>query len=202
MIQKVLLILFITVIFVGASSITNSGYKVGDNAADFKLKNISGKMVSLADYPNAKGFIIVFTCNTCPYAKLYEDRIIELDAKFASQGYPVIAINPNDPAKSPGDSFDLMKKRAEEKKFTFPYLFDETQMVATAFGATHTPQVYVLRNNSGRYRVSYIGAIDNNHKDKSLANEKYVENAVNQLISGKDIQVKSTKTIGCTIKWK
>jgi peroxiredoxin len=201
MIKHLLALIFVGMIFTAAFE-ANSGYKVGDTAADFKLKNVDGKMVSLADYSTAKGFIVIFTCNTCPYAKLYEDRINELHQKFASQGFPVIAINPNDPGKSPGDSFDEMKKRAGEKKFSFPYLFDETQSVATAFGATHTPQVYLLRNMNGRYRVAYIGAIDNNHKDKSLADEKYVENAVGQLISGRDIQVKNTKAIGCTIKWR
>jgi peroxiredoxin len=202
MIKNVLLILFIAALYSSATFESSNGYKVGDNATDFKLKNVDGKMVSLSDYSSAKGFIVIFTCNTCPYAKLYEDRINELNQVFLPKGYPVIAINPNDPNKSPGDSFEAMKKRSAEKKFTFPYLLDETQMVTASFGATHTPQVYVLRNAGGKYKVSYIGAIDNNHKDKSLANEKYVENAVNQLISGREVLVKNTKAIGCTIKWK
>lgn len=202
MMKNVLLILFIAALSLNATFESTNGYKVGDNAADFKLKNVDGKMVSLSDYSSAKGFIVIFTCNTCPYAKLYEDRINELNQMYLPKGYPVIAINPNDSNKSPGDSFEAMKKRSSEKKFTFPYLLDETQMVTASFGATHTPQVYVLRNSGGKYKVSYIGAIDNNHKDKSLANEKYVENAVNQLISGREVLVKNTKTIGCTIKWK
>jgi peroxiredoxin len=199
MTRTVLLILLASVFL---SFGATNGYKVGDNANDFKLKNVDGKMVSLADYANAKGFIVVFTCNTCPYAKLYEDRIIELNQAYSPKGFPVIAINPNDQQKSPGDSFELMKKRAQEKKFPFPYLLDETQSVASSFGATHTPQVYVLKNTGGKYKVSYIGAIDNNHKDKALANEKYVENAVNQLLVGREVMVKNTKTIGCTIKWR
>lgn len=198
---KLLITLFMATIFLSAT-IETEGYKVGDNATDFKLKGVDGKLVSLVDYPQAKGFVVVFTCNTCPYAKLYEDRINELHQTYATKGYPVIAINPNDQGKSPGDSFDMMKKRAEEKKFEFPYLLDESQTVATSYGATHTPQVYILNKASGKYKVMYIGAIDNNHKDKSLANEKYVENALNQLLSGKEVQVKTTKTIGCTIKWK
>lgn len=198
---KLLITLFMATLFLSAT-IEIEGYKVGDNATDFKLKGVDGKMVSMADYPQAKGFIVVFTCNTCPYAKLYEDRINELHQTYASQGYPVIAINSNDQEKSPGDSFDMMKKRADEKKFEFPYLLDESQAVATSYGATHTPQVYILNKASGKYKVMYIGAIDNNHKDKALANEKYVENALNQLLSGKEVQVKTTKTIGCTIKWK
>ena len=94
-----------------------AGYEVGDKAEDFKLKNVDGKMVSLSDYEDAKGFIVIFTCNHCPYAKLYEDRIIELNNKYAPKGYPVIAINPNDPVVQPEDSYDEMKVRAKEKGF-------------------------------------------------------------------------------------
>ena len=103
------------------------GFDVGDKASDFSLKNIDGEMVSLADYKDVNGFIVVFTCNHCPYAVMYEDRIVALDKKYKSQGYPVIAINPNDPSVKPADSFENMKVRAKEKGFTFPYLMDEGQ---------------------------------------------------------------------------
>ncbi len=93
--------------------------------ADFKLKNVDGKMVSLSDYRDAKGFIVIFTCNPCPYAVAYEDRIIDLDKEFKPKGYPVIAVNPNSVAASPEDSFEKMVIRAKEKGFTYPYLFDE-----------------------------------------------------------------------------
>ena len=111
--------------FTMANSNSSDGYKIGDVAEDFSLKNIDGNMVSLADYKNAKGFIVIFTCNTCPFAVKYEDRIIALNNKYASKGYPVIAIMPNNTAKKPGDNFDAMKQRAQEKGFTFPYLIDE-----------------------------------------------------------------------------
>ena len=178
------------------------GYKVGDYATDFSLKNIDGKNVSLAQYKNAKGFIVVFTCNHCPYAKLYEDRIIELNNKYADKGYPVVAINPNDASQQPEDSFENMQKRAKEKGFTFPYLQDENQQITATYGATRTPQVYLLNKDKKGYRVEYIGAIDNNHKDASKADQKYVEDAVNQLMTGKKPKTSSTKAIGCTIKWK
>jgi glutathione peroxidase-family protein len=96
-----------------------SGYQIGDMATDFKLKNVDNKMVSMADYKEAKGFIVIFTCNHCPYAVAYEDRIIALDKKYKKLGYPVIAINPNNPEVQPQDSFELMQVRAKEKKFTF-----------------------------------------------------------------------------------
>ncbi|MFT5765429.1 MAG: hypothetical protein ACI8X3_002866, partial [Saprospiraceae bacterium] len=100
-----------------------TGYTIGDVAEDFSLKNVDGKMFSLSNIPEAEGYIVVFTCNTCPYAVAYEDRIIALHEKFATDGYPVIAINPNDPDVKPGDSFDNMVVRAKEKAFAFPYVF-------------------------------------------------------------------------------
>jgi peroxiredoxin len=174
------------------------GYQVGDKAADFKLKNIDGKMVSLADNKAAKGYIVVFTCNTCPYAKAYENRIIELNKKYAPQGYPVVAINPNDPAVAPGDSFEAMKT----KKYAFPYLLDETQQVAKAYGATRTPHLYVLKRQGNDFVVSYIGAIDDNSEDPKMVKTKYVENAMSEIMAGKPATTSSTKAIGCTIKWK
>ena len=174
------------------------GYQVGDKAADFKLKNIDGKMVSLADNKAAKGYIVVFTCNTCPFAKAYESRIVDLNAKYAPLGYPVVAINPNDPAVAPGDSYADMQK----KNYAFPYLVDESQQVAKAFGATRTPHLYVLTGQGSDFVVSYIGAIDDNSEDAKLAKTKYVENAMTEILAGKPATTSSTKAIGCTIKWK
>jgi len=179
-----------------------SGYAIGDTATDFKLKNIDGRMVSMADYSSAKGFIVVFTCNHCPFAKLYEQRIIELNNMFEDKGYPVIAINPNDPDKVPEDSFEEMKSRAAEKGYTFPYLVDGTSDIARAYGATKTPHVYVLKKDGSSMKVAYIGAIDNNHKDAAAANKHYVQDAVNALLSGSAIGLKETRAIGCSIKWR
>jgi peroxiredoxin len=180
----------------------SEGYKVGDKAADFKLKNVDGKMVSLADNKAAKGYVVVFTCNTCPYAKAYESRIIALHQKYAPQGYPVVAINPNEPGMLNGDSFAAMQDRAKSKKYGFPYLHDETQQVARNFGATRTPHLYVLTRQGSDFVVSYIGALDDNSEDASLVKTKYAENALNELLAGKTASVNSTKAIGCTIKWK
>ncbi|MEC7658907.1 MAG: redoxin domain-containing protein, partial [Bacteroidota bacterium] len=120
-------------------SVLGDGYQIGDVATDFSLPNVDGKMVSLSDYADAKGFIVIFTCNTCPYSVAYEDRIIALDNKYSGQGYPVIAINPNDPAAIDGDELSDMKVRAEEKGFTFPYLQDVGQQIYPQYGATKTP---------------------------------------------------------------
>lgn len=179
-----------------------SGYKVGDVATDFKLKNVDNKMVSLADYKAAKGFIVIFTCNTCPYAKAYEDRINELNKKYASKGYPVVAINPNDPKIQPGDSFEEMQKRSREKGFTYPYLFDDGQAVYPEYGATKTPHVFVLNKEKGKNIVRYIGAIDDNHSNPKDVSKKYVELAVDALLANKPIAQNSTIAIGCGIKAK
>ncbi|MDX1912733.1 MAG: thioredoxin family protein [Saprospiraceae bacterium] len=178
---------------------TGGGYAVGDTAQDFSLKNVNGKMVSLSSLKKAKGYIVIFTCNHCPYAKAYEQRIIELDQKYASLGFPVVAINSNDKDVQPADNFDNMKKRAKEKNYPFLYLYDETQEVARAFGATRTPHVYLLDQNRV---VRYIGAIDDNSEEPSMVKEKYLANAVDALIAGQEVSVKETKAIGCGIKWK
>lgn len=178
------------------------GYAVGDVVNNFSLMNIDGKNVSLNDYKDKEGVIVVFTCNHCPYAKAYETRIMELDAKYAGLNYPVIAINPNDPIKEPDDSPENMKKRAEEKNYSFPYLFDATQQVAKDFGATRTPHVFLLQKVNGQFKVAYIGAIDDNTDDASKAENKFVEDAIASLKKGEQPVVSFTKAIGCTIKWK
>ncbi|WP_303311638.1 thioredoxin family protein [Hymenobacter sp. BT730] len=179
-----------------------AGYEVGDKVADFKLKNVDGKMVSLADNKAAKGYIVVFTCNTCPFSQAYESRIIALHQKYASKGYPVVAINPNDAGTVPEESFADMKARAATMKFPFPYLQDETQQVAKTFGATRTPHLYVVTKKGTDFVVSYIGAIDDNSEDASQVKTKYVEQAMTDILAGKPATTSSTKAIGCTIKWK
>ncbi|MFW5761348.1 MAG: thioredoxin family protein [Cyclobacteriaceae bacterium] len=183
-------------------SLMANGYEVGDYTSDFKLKNVDGKMVSLSDYEDARGFILIFTCNTCPYAQKYEQRIIELHEKFSQQGFPVIAINPNDPGKSSGDAFDLMKARAKEKDFPFPYLQDQDQTIAQKYGATRTPEVYLLAKHDDKFKLIYTGAIDDNYSDASKVSTRYIAEAINQYTAGKEVKEKATKAIGCTIKWK
>ncbi|MBL7922793.1 MAG: thioredoxin family protein [Bacteroidia bacterium] len=178
------------------------GYKVGDKVQDFNLRNVDGTRVSLAGQKEAKGFIVIFTCNHCPFSVAYEDRIIALHQKYAPQGYPVIAINPNDAGTVPEDDFESMMERAREKKFPFAYLHDESQDVARAFGAARTPHVFVIQKDKGDMLVKYIGAIDDNTDDPSAATRKYVENAMEELIKGELVSLSFTKAIGCTIKWK
>jgi peroxiredoxin len=178
------------------------GYEVGDKATDFKLKNVDGKYVSMADYPDAKGFVVIFTCNHCPYAVAYEDRMIALDMKYKQKGFPMIAINPNDPEVVPADSFEKMQERAKEKGFTFPYLFDKGQKIYPQYGATRTPHIYLLERQDEDLVVAYIGAIDDNYQDATKVEEKYLENAINALLAGNKPEPNFTRAIGCTIKKK
>jgi peroxiredoxin len=193
---------FIIIITLGSYLINAQGYDIGDKAADFKLKNVDGSFVSMSDYPDSKGFIVIFTCNHCPYAKAYEDRIIAIHNKYAPKGMPVIAINPNDPEVVPKDSFEEMKKRAKDKNFPFPYLVDETQEVYQTYGATRTPHVYLLKKEKKDLIVSYIGTIDDNYQDAGKAVNHYLANALDAVLKGKKPDPEVTKAIGCTIKTK
>ncbi|MGM0378025.1 MAG: thioredoxin family protein [Bacteroidota bacterium] len=185
-----------------AVNIQGQGYEPGDKARDFDLKNIDGSTVSLSDYPDAKGFIVIFTCNHCPYSQAYEDRIVQLDKTFKDKGYPVIAINPNDSKVYPEDSFENMKKRAENKGFTFPYLVDETQEIAKTYGAKKTPHVFLLNKESGDLIVRYIGTIDDNYQNPDAVSKTYVADATTALLNGNSVKQKTTKAVGCGIKWK
>lgn len=197
--KKIVFALFAVVMVASAFTAIHDGYHVGDKASDFKLMNVDGEKVSLADYKEANGFIITFTCNHCPYAVMYEDRLISLHREFAPKGYPVIAINPNDPEVKPEDSFENMKARAKEKEFPFPYLMDEGQKVYPMYGATKTPHVYVLDKD---LVVQYIGAIDDNPQADYDVEYRYVALAIEALERGEKPDPATTKAIGCGIKSK
>ena len=175
------------------------GLKVGDKAPDFSLKNHDGTMISLADYAGKKGTILTFTCNHCPYAVMYEDRLNMLHSKYAGQGYPVLAINPNDPEVKPDDSFEKMGERAQEKGFEFAYLFDDGQKVYPQYGATKTPHIFLIDNNQ---TVRYIGAIDDNPQDEEAVEKRFLEDAIAALEAGNDPEPDYTKAVGCSIKTK
>ena len=172
---------------------------VGDQAADFSLKNVDGKPVALSDFKNVKGFIVVFTCNHCPFAQLYEQRVIDLSKKYTPKGFPLIAINPNSPIVVWEDSFEEMQKRAKAKKYPFPYLFDEDQTVYPKFGATRTPHVFVLDSS---LVVRYIGAIDDNPESQGDIKRNWVEDAVDAMLRGEHPNPDFTRAVGCTVKKK
>lgn len=197
--MKNLINTFLLACLVAFTVTAQTGFKVGDTASDFNLKGVDDKMYSLADMEDVKGYIVTFTCNHCPYAVMYEDRLVALQNEFGPKGYNIIAINPNDPDVNPEDSFDKMKVRAEEKSFNFPYLFDDGQTVYPKYGATKTPHVFLLDKN---LVVKYIGAIDDNPRNSDEVEERYLANAINALEMGKDPDPSLTKAIGCSIKKK
>lgn len=198
--MKKTIILSIAIALVSIFSINaqKSGYKIGDVATDFSLKGTDDKYHSLSDYKDAKGYVVIFTCNHCPYSKKYESRIIDLQTKYAKQGYPVIAINPNDPTLYEADSFENMKKRAKEKGFNFPYVIDAEQTVFPQYGAKKTPHVFLLDKNRV---VKYIGGIDNSPKLEKVTTN-YLADAIEALKKGKNPNPSKTKAIGCSIKYK
>ncbi|WP_452219875.1 thioredoxin family protein [Lacinutrix salivirga] len=200
LIKTFLLATVILAISAFSSNTEKEGYRIGDVATDFKLENIDGKMMSLADLEDAKGYIVIFTCNTCPYAVAYEDRVEALNKKYAEKGFPVVAIMPNNVKVKPGDNLKEMANRAKEKGFTFPYLIDRDQEIYPQYGATKTPHVFVLLKTDKGNVVNYIGAIDDNYQDEKEVKVKYVEDAVDALLKGNPVELQETRAIGCSIK--
>ena len=192
--------------------------KVGDAAPDWSgIIGVDDEKHSLSDYRKAEIIVLVFTCNHCPVAQLYEDRLIALQEEYKGKGVQVVAVNSNDPlafepekpGEEPPDSFEKMKDRAagkdlgewrkSKKPFNFPYVFDATQKMALDHGATNTPHVFVFDKDR---KVAYIGAIDDNNNAEQ-AKEHYLQDALNALLAGKEVNTTTTSPgRGCTIKWK
>lgn len=183
--------------------VKKKGYDIGNVVRDFELENIDGSMVSFASFgPSIKGITVVFTCNSCPYAVMYEDRLVEISERAKKAGYPMLAIMPNDLDIKPNDNLEAMKKRAQEKGFKFPYVIDKKQEIFPMFGATKTPEVYILNKTDKGFVVAYHGAIDDNHEDPKAVKVNYIDNALKYLREGKKIDPTRTKAIGCSIKVK
>lgn len=204
--MRFFLVLSLTLLLSSCSSGQSAGqqgYEVGDVVRDFNLKGVSGEKISMKeDFPNAKGYIVTFFCNHCPYVQAYEERIIQLHKDLAPKGYPVIAVNPNDPDIVPEDSYENMKKRTKKRNYPFPYVIDKTQNVAKRFGATRTPHVFLLdKQDNGKLKLAYVGTIDDNIENPSKVKRQYVREAVKAIDKGQKPPITKTKAIGCTIKW-
>ena len=183
-------------------TVSQTGLEIGEKAPAFELKNIDGKMYSFDNIMDAngekpKGYIVIFTCNTCPYAIANEARIVALQKSFGPKGYPVVAIQPNNPEKKPGDNFEAMQANAKEKGFNFLYLIDENQEVSPKYGATKTPEVYLL---DADLTLRYHGAIDDSVREENGVKDKFLELAIEALMNGKAPEPATTKAIGCGIK--
>lgn len=194
-----LLFLFFTLIsFKGDDELKSS---LGSSVSDFELKNVDGKLVSLKDYKSAKGFIVIFTCNHCPFAKLYTKRYNDLSTKFSKLNVPLLAINSMDTLLYEEESFALMQKKAKHEKFNFPYLSDVTQSVGRQFGANHTPQAYVIWKEDNKWVVKYSGSIDDNGEHPEKA-KPLIANAVNELLQNKPVSEPETDSFGCRIFYR
>jgi peroxiredoxin len=172
---------------------------IGQRAPEFSLPSIDGHDRSLQSFADKPLVVVVFTCNHCPYAQAYEDRLIALQKDFAPRGVQLIAINSNDAAGYPEDSFDNMVRRAQKKGFNFPYLRDETQRIARCYGAEYTPEAFVL--NADR-AVCYIGRVDDNWQHPEKARSHDLRQAIEAVLTGQPIENPVTHAIGCSIKWK
>ena len=183
---KVFFILFSWLSFGFKGEPTKQTKHIGKSIPDFSLLNIDSTRISFKTYPNAKGFIIVFTCNHCPFAKLYPERLNALNLKYSSLGVPLLAINSMDTAVYEEESFDLMRAKAIREKTNFPYLYDASQIVGKSFGADHTPHAFILCKENEQWIIKYSGAIDDNGEHAELANS-YIENALTELLANKAI---------------
>jgi peroxiredoxin len=167
--------------------------------AETKMKGVDGKELSIADVKKPQGTLVVFTCNHCPFAKMWETRIVDLGNTYAGKGIGVIAINANDPKVAEEDSFDVMQQRAKDRGMQFPYVVDATSNVARAFGATRTPEAFLFDKDG---KLVYHGAIDDNGQEPDKVQNAYLKNALDSVVAGKDVAVKETKSIGCGIKFR
>jgi peroxiredoxin len=170
--------------------------------ADFQLRNVDGRNSSLADYPAAKGFIIVFTSNHCPFAKLYTERLNDLYSKYAPLDVPLLAINSMDTVVYQDETFGKMREKAIAGSFAFPYLYDSEQTVGKNFGAQYTPHAFVLWKEDDQWKVKYSGAIDDNGAEPAEVNNAYVDNALQELLSGHPVAIADTRSIGCAIYYR
>lgn len=176
-----------------------SNLKIGDKAIPFNLPGVDGKQHALADYADKQAVVVIFSCNHCPYVRAWEDRMIQIQADYADKGVQLVAINANDAVKYPSDSFEAMVERAREKGFNFPYLHDETQEIARAYGAQRTPEVFLFDQQR---TLRYHGAIDDNYEDPGAVKHRYLAAALDAVLAGKAAPVAETPPVGCTIKWK
>jgi len=175
--------------------------KIGNTVSDFALKNIDNSIISLKDFKDAKGFIVVFTCNHCPFAKLYPKRLNDLNTKYKALGVPLLAINSMDTLIYEEETFELMQKKSEAEKLNFPYLYDAMQSVGKNFGAEHTPQAFVIWKENNNWVIKYNGAVDDDgeHPEKATS---FISNAVNELLNNKPVTKPETQSFGCRIFYR
>ncbi len=194
-------IIVISLLFIAVLIVDNAEGQTRSNVDNFTLVNtVDNQPVSLSSFSSKKGIVIIFTSDFCPYSKLYEARIDGLAQEFSNKNIQFILINPNNPLVSQEDSVEKMAKNAQEKGYRFPYLADKEQKVANAFGATKTPEVYLLQPSGNRFNIVYSGAIDDNPQVDTDVDKHYLREAINNLLEGKPTSPKHQRPTGCMIK--
>lgn len=199
--KRLLILLPLMILLASGGVKTTEVSPIGKTVNDFCLLNTDGKQVSLSDYKTAKGFVVVFICNHCPFAKLYTDRLNALNTKYKPLGVPVLTINSMDTLTYESERWELMRSRAQSEHYNFPYLQDAAQTVGQNFGANRTPHAYVLWRVSNKWIIKYSGAIDDNGKDASAA-QPFIANALDDLLAGKPVANPETLTVGCAIHYR
>ena len=174
---------------------------IGKVISDFSLLNVDGRVVSLKNFPKAKGFIVIFTCNHCPFAKLYPERLNSLSEKYSALDIPLLAINSMDTAVYEEESFAMMREKANQDKFTFPYLYDADQVVGKNFNADHTPHAFIIWKSNNQWLVKYAGAIDDNGEHPELA-KSFIEISLKELLENKEPSNPETNSFGCRIYYR
>jgi peroxiredoxin len=177
----------------------SNGMKPGTPMPHFQLPGVDGREYSPDDFREAEVLVVVFTCNHCPYAIANEDRLIALHRNFSNRGVQFVLINPNDAERYQADSFMRMKDRAEEKKFPFPYLQDESQEVARAYDAACTPDIFVFDQ---KRTLRYNGRIDDNWQEPHNVTRHDLRTVLETLLDGREIDIDIVPSMGCSIKWK
>ena len=172
--------------------------KLGDAAPEFSLPGVDGKTVRLADFRDQAAACVIFMCNHCPYVKATIDRLIALQRDYAPQGVQLIGINANETKNYPEDDLPHMIRWAKEQRFNFPYLRDDTQEVARAYGAERTPHIFLFDRQR---KLCYTGAIDDNTQDASKATRHYLREAIDAILANQPVKETETHAVGCTIKW-
>jgi peroxiredoxin len=174
--------------------------KPGDKALPFELPGVDDRRHALLeDYADKEAVAVVFTCNHCPYARAWEDRLIGIQSDYAARGVQLVAISSNDAKKYPDDSFPKMKERSEKRGFNFPYLYDESQEIARVYGAERTPEIFLF-DKGGTLR--YHGTVDDNYDDPAAVKTHYLRDALEALLEGRNPLTTETVPVRCTIKWK
>jgi peroxiredoxin len=173
--------------------------ELGSQAPAFSLPGTDGKTHSLESFKDAKALCVVFSCNHCPYVQAYEGRFKALQADFGPRGFQLVAINSNDADNYPEDGFDAMVVRSKEQGFNFPYLRDEDQSVAKAYGAVRTPHVFLF---DAERKLAYLGRIDDSWDKPEKVSRRELAEAIEDLLAGRPVKVAETFAVGCTVKWK